>query len=90
MFFFVDKGDGNASSVSASCRTSDAVYIVFGIMRHIVIDYYLDVINVNASGHNIRSYKHLHITCFEVTHHLLSRGLVEVRVHFCNIYPSAF
>lgn len=48
LFCFTDKSNG-ASVVIGACCTSDAVYIIFAIIRNIVIDNQSDIIYIDAA-----------------------------------------
>ena len=49
LLLLADKGDGHSVVVGTGC-TSDAVYVVFTVMGHVVVDYQADIIDVNATG----------------------------------------
>ena len=44
-----------ASVVVGTGRTSDAVYVVLAIMRHVVVDDQADVVDVDPTGHDVGS-----------------------------------
>ena len=53
------KGDGATITVG-TCRTTYAMHIVLYIMRHIIIDDHLNVVDVDTTSHNISSHKHIY------------------------------
>ena len=90
LLFLGDESDSQTLPVCPSGSTPDTVYIVLGIVGNIVVDDYAYIVDVDPSRYDVSGHEYIHIAVFEVAHHLFSRCLVEVRVHFCNIYPSAF
>ena len=76
----IDKGNGTSFATSAS-RSSNSVYIVFGVARAVVVNDHRDVVNVNTARHNIGGHEYIHATCLEVQHNALTIRLFEVGVH---------
>ena len=83
--FFVDEGDGHAIAVGTCC-TAYAVYIVFGIVRHIEVDNHGNVVDVDATGYDVGSHQHVNLSALKFIQHLVAFGLVEVRVHLATVY----
>ena len=81
---FVDQRDGDTVAVGA-CRTADAVDIVFGIVRNVVVDHHCDVVDVDTTGQDVRSHQNIDLSALELEHHIVSLGLVEVRVHLTAV-----
>ena len=81
------KGDGATITVG-TCRTTYAVHIVLYIMRHIIIDDHLNVVDVYTTSHNISSHKHIYLLALEFEHHLVALSLTKVAMHFAcvNLY----
>ena len=50
-------------------------------MRHIEIDDQLDIVDVDATRHNVRSYQHVDLLGFELIHHFVTLLLFQIRVH---------
>ena len=78
--------DGFAVIVGSG-GSSDAVHIVFGLARNIIIDYHRYVIDVDAAGHDIGRHKNVYAAGAETVHDLLALGLIEVAVHLAG-FPS--
>ena len=81
------KGDGATITVG-TCRTTYAMHIVLYIMRHIIIDDHLNVVDVDTTSHNISSHKHIYLLALEFEHHLVALCLTKVAMHFAcvNLY----
>ena len=62
-------------------RTADAMHIIFGIVRHIEIDDQLDIVDVDAARHDVRSHQHVDLLGFELIHHFVTLLLFQIRVH---------
>ena len=80
-----DEGHGLAAVLCAR-RTADAVDIVFGIMRHVVVDDQWYIGHVNAAGHDIGGYQHIDLSVPKIKHDLITFVLLEVRMHRARIY----
>jgi hypothetical protein len=76
-----DDGDGFAVGVGTGGAT-DAVDIVLGFARYIVVDHQHYLVNVDAAGQEVRGYNHLDAPTAEPTNGLIALLLVEVRVDF--------
>ena len=76
----VDEGDGNAVAVGTG-GTSDAVHVVLGVVRHVVVDDHLDVVDVDATRHDVGGYKHVELSALKLVHHLVALRLFQVAVH---------
>ena len=81
---FVDQGDGNAVAVGTR-RTSDAVNIVFGIVRNVVVDHHCDVVDVDTTGQDVRSHQDIDLSALELEHHIVALGLFKVGVHLTAV-----
>ena len=57
---------------SGTCRTTDTVDVVLSIMGCIIVDDHRDVVDVNASGHDIRSNQQVHLMSTEQLHHFVA------------------
>ena len=81
------KCDGATITVG-TCRTTYAMHIVLYIMRHIIIDDHLNVVDVDTTSHNISSHKHIYLLALEFEHHLVALCLTKVAMHFAcvNLY----
>ena len=77
---FVDKGNRPTFTASAS-RSSNSVYIVFGVARAVLVNDHRDVVNVNTARHNIGGHEYIHATRLEVQHNALTIRLFQVGVH---------
>ena len=79
-FLLIDKSDSNTVAVGSGC-SANAVYIVLGVVGHIVINDNADVVNINASTDNVSSYQHVYLTGLETIHHVIAFSLSKVTVH---------
>ena len=84
-----DEGDCLSVTVGTG-RTTDAVDIVFGIVRHVVVDDDADVVDVNATGHDIGSNEDIGNPRLETVHHLVALLLAEVAVHLVAVNVHLF
>ena len=74
---FVDEGDGSTVAVGTCC-TTDAVNVIFGIVRHVIIDNHLDVVDVDTTSHDVGSHEHVILTALELEHHIITLSLLQV------------
>ena len=61
------------------------MHIVFGIVGHIIVDDHGDIVDINSSGHDVCSYKHVELTALELEHDVVAGSLVKVGVHFTAV-----
>ena len=80
-----DEGYGNTIAFG-TCRSANAVYIVFNIVRNIVVDHHRDIVDVDATRQNICCNEHIGSTTLELEHHAVAFFLREVGVHFVAVY----
>ena len=76
--------DGTTIATGTGCA-ANAVHIVFGIVGHIIVDDHSDVVNVNASCHDVGGHEHVDVASFEFEHHRVALLLFQVRVHGCRV-----
>ena len=57
---FANQRNGAALAASA-CGAANAVNIVFGIVRRIVVDHHRDVIDVNTASHNVGGHQEVNL-----------------------------
>ena len=81
---FTNKSDGTSVVVGAG-RTSDAVYVVLAIMRHVVVDDQADVVDVDTTGHDVGSHQNVDAAVAELVHDFLTLTLFQVGVHFAHV-----
>ena len=74
------------AAILCARRTTDAVHIVFGIVRHIIIDDQRQVRQVYSACHDIRRHQYVHLTVSEIQHHLVAFVLFQVGVHCARVY----
>ena len=86
---FTNKSDG-ASIVVGAGRTSDAVYVVLAVMRHVVVDDQADVVDVDTTGHDVGSHQDVDAAVAELVHDFLTLALLQVGVHFAHVQLHAF
>ena len=88
LVFLRDQGDG-ASVLAGTRGAADAVDVVFLIVGHVVVDDKLDVVDVNAAGHNVGSHKDVHLSRLEAVHDIVALFLQEVAVHGFGVITEA-
>ncbi|CCZ75682.1 putative uncharacterized protein [Alistipes finegoldii CAG:68] len=89
LFLLADEGHGSAGR-RGTRRTADAVDIIFGVVRHVVIDDQSDVLDVNAARHDVGGHEDRDLVVLEVEHHLLALGLLQIGVHGRHVEFHAF
>lgn len=81
---FANKGDSLSIAIGTGC-TTDAVYIVLGVARYIVVDDHADIIDVDTTCHNIGGYEYIGLTSLETIHGFVALGLRKVGVHLVTV-----
>jgi hypothetical protein len=66
---FIGKGDGCAGG-ACPAGSADAVNIMFGFKRHVIVDHVTDVFHVQSPGRHIGCHKYRDGTVFELVQHL--------------------
>ena len=79
-----DEGDGRAVIFGSGC-TADAMDIVFGITRDVVVDDKRDIVHIDSTGYNIGRDKDLNFSIAEIEHDGFAVFLVEVGVHLSGV-----
>lgn len=69
-----DKSNGNTISFCPGC-SSNAMNIILDISWHIIVDDHLDIININATCHNICCHKDIYAARLESEHHIVPFSL---------------
>ncbi len=75
-----DKGNGNAVTL-CPCRPAYAMHIILHISGHIIVDDHLDIVNINAASHDVRSHQYVDAARLETEHHVIPFSLREVGMH---------
>ena len=89
LLLLIDKSQSN-TVVVGTCRTADTMNVIFAIMRYIIVNDQTNIINVNATCHDISSHKDIYPSGFEFIHHFLALRLFQVGVHFTDIQLHHF
>ena len=55
--------------------------IILSIVRNVIIDDHLDIINIDSTSHDIRSNQYVELTALELEHHIIALCLLQVGVH---------
>ena len=55
--------------------------VVLGIAGHVIVNNTQDVVDVNASGHDVGGNEYADLSDLEAIHHVVTLGLREVGVH---------
>lgn len=71
-----------------ACCAAYAVYVVLGIVRHIVVHHHCNLVDVDAAGHNVGGHEQVDASGTEIEHHVLASLLVEVGVHLARFESS--
>ena len=87
LVFFAYEGDGSTIAVGTGC-TADAVNVIFCIVRNIVIDDHLNIIDVDSARHNVGSYENIILSALELEHHIIAFSLFQVAVHGSAVYSN--
>ena len=87
LVFFAYEGDGSTIAVGTGC-TADAVNVIFCIVRNIVIDDHLNIIDVDSARHNVGSYENIILSALELEHHIIALSLFQVAVHGSAVYSN--
>ena len=69
-----DKSNGDAVTFCPGC-SSYAMHIILNISWNIIVDDHLDIININAPGHNICCHKDIDAARLEAEHHIIPFSL---------------
>ena len=69
-----------------ACRSTDTMDIVFGIMRHIVIDDQWNIGHIDSARYYIGSHEHINLSVSEIEHHLVPLILLKVTMHSARVY----
>ena len=78
------KSDGLAIAIGTG-GTTDTVYVILAIRRHIVVDNQSDIVDIDTTGHNIGSHQHIGLSGLKTIHSLIALGLREVGVHLVAV-----
>ena len=63
---------------------SNTVYVVFGIVRHVVVDDQRNIVDIDPAGYNIRSHQEIYTPVSELMHHMIALCLIKIQMHFSN------
>jgi len=68
------------SSSFAGCTggSADAVYIVFAVVGHIIIDDQVDVFDIDSATEDIGRHQNLEFLIPEIEQHLLALALIQI------------
>ena len=80
-----DEGYSLAVAVGAG-RSANAVNVILGIARHVVVYDHSDVVNVYAAREDVGSHEHVNLSALEAIHYLVALCLFEVGVHLAAVY----
>ena len=80
----VDQCDGSTITVGTS-GTTDTVYIVLGVVRYIEVDDKCDVIDVDATSHDVGSHEYIYLSTLKLEHDVVTLSLCEVGVHSTTV-----
>ena len=78
--FLSDEGNGTSGASGASC-SADAVHVVFGVTRCIVVDDHLNVVDVDAAAHDVGGNEDVNLALLEGQHHFVALALLKIGVH---------
>ena len=76
-FLVAYESDGNTIALG-TCSTSDAVNIVFGIVRHVEVDDHCYVVDVDATCNDVSSYEYVDLSGLELIEYFVALSLLKV------------
>ena len=79
-----DESDGTPLGTGTS-RAADTVHIVLTIAGNVVVDDKANVVDVDATRHDVGSHEDIDTTALELVHHHIALCLVEIAVHLAHI-----
>ena len=59
--------------------------IIFGIVRHVIIDDHADILDVDTACDDVRRYENPHFIILKIEHHLLALLLIQVGMHGSHV-----
>ncbi len=86
LFLLAHEGNGPPGS-RGTRRAADAVDVILGIVRHVIVEHQSDILDVDTACHDVRRYENPHFIILKVEHHLLALLLIQVGVHGSNVEP---
>ena len=75
---------------SRSAGTSDAVHIIFDILRNVVVNNAVHIVYVDSTRRNVRRDQHLKISVPETVHNGISLRLAQIAVQSFRRNASVF
>ncbi len=75
---------GHSLGVGAACA-SDAVYIILGFTRHIVVYNHGYIVDIYAAGQKVGGYEHIQAFGSEIVDSVISFLLSEIGVYLCAV-----
>ena len=78
-----------ASGSSGTTCTADTVYIIFIVLRQIIVKYCLDIVNIDSARCHIRSDQNIASSASETLHHTVSLLLLHVSVNAFRCVASS-
>ena len=86
---FLDEERVGSAFVASSCRATNSVNVVFDLLRHVVIDDILDIVDVKTSTSNIRCNEHCACAAIlEVLEQLFTHLLVFVTMDALHTFDA--
>jgi hypothetical protein len=84
VFFGGDNKGVSGALAGGAGGTANAVYVVFAIVRHIVIDNEVYILDIYTAAEDIGSYEYLELVALEVEEHLFAFFLLEVALYLSH------
>ena len=72
------RGNG-ASGASGASRSADAVHVVFGVARCIVVDDHLNIVDIDAAAHDVGGNEDVYLALLEGQHHFVALASAQDR-----------
>ena len=73
--FLADAEGKCLACLACTPRTPNAVYIIFLILRYIIVEYHINIVNVNPSCGNVSCNKNFYCAVSEFLHYLVTLSL---------------
>ena len=71
-------------------RTADAVHVVLAVVRHVEVDNQADIIDVDTTCNDVRSYQYIDSSGFKLMHNSFPLSLFQIRMHFPYVQFHGF
>ena len=81
---FIDESDSHTVAIGTG-RTTNTMHIILSIMGNVVVNDNADIIDINATSHNISSHQHVGYASLEAVHHFIALLLTKIAMHLVAV-----